>query len=59
MLEEHRYTKNLERLESERDAYRKAIEDALNELGVPGPGYPAPVANAVGILRNALEVKDA
>lgn len=28
-----------------------AIRAALNELGVPQPGYPAPVANAVAILR--------
>lgn len=28
-------------------AVKKSIRRALNELGVPGPGYPAPVANAV------------
>lgn len=28
-----------------------AIDMALHELGVPGPDYPAPVANAVRILR--------
>jgi hypothetical protein len=33
-----------------------AIKGALDELGVPGPGYPAPVANAVGILRRALDI---
>lgn len=27
------------------------IDRALSELGVPGPDYPAPVANAVRILR--------
>lgn len=40
------------------EAWRKAkrsspenrIKAALNELGVPGEGYPAPVANAVEIL---------
>lgn len=30
------------------------IRSALNELGVPQPGYPAPVANAVKILTEAL-----
>jgi len=37
------------------DRLRAAIDAALHELGVPGPGYPAPVANAVDILRAALE----
>ena len=36
------------------DRLRAAIDAALHELGVPGPGYPAPVANAVDILRAAL-----
>ncbi len=27
-----------------------AVDRALNELGVPVPGYPQPVANAVAIL---------
>lgn len=36
------------------EGLREAIRAALNELGVPGPGYPAPVANAVDILRAAL-----
>lgn len=27
------------------------VNRALSELGVPGPGYAAPVANAVNILR--------
>jgi hypothetical protein len=31
-----------------------ALEAALQELGVPGEGYPAPVANAVEILKVAL-----
>ena len=34
---------------------RVAIQAALNELGVPDEGYPAPVANAVDILGTALE----
>lgn len=31
-----------------------AIQSALNELGVPQPGYPAPVTNAVEILRKVV-----
>lgn len=34
------------------------IQDALNELGVPQPGYPQPVANAVYILRAALSAPE-
>lgn len=34
---------------------RAAIYRALNELGVPGDGYPAPVANAHRILSEAVE----
>jgi hypothetical protein len=34
---------------------REAIDAALHELGVPGEGYPAPVANAVDILRAASD----
>ena len=36
-------------------AIEAAARAALNELGVPGEGYPAPVANAVDILTAALE----
>ena len=32
------------------------IDRALKELGVPGDGYPAPVANAVAILSDGREV---
>jgi hypothetical protein len=35
---------------------RAAIQRALNELGVPGENYPAPVANAYDILTEALRV---
>lgn len=31
-----------------------AAHNALNELGVPGPDYPAPVANAIDFLSVAL-----
>ncbi len=33
---------------------RESIRMALDELGEPQPDYPVPVANAVGILRDAL-----
>jgi len=35
--------------------YRSAMEQALLELGVPNEDYPAPVANAVEILRRAYD----
>ena len=34
--------------------YRAAMSDALNEIGVPGPGYPANVAMAHKVLHSAL-----
>lgn len=37
------------------DELQKRIDAALKELGVPQPGYPAPVANAVDILTNGLK----
>lgn len=43
------------RLEAERDRYKQALVAARNELGVPGPDYPAPVANAAGIIAGALD----
>ncbi len=33
---------------------RESIRMALDELGEPQPDYPAPVANAVNLLRDAL-----
>lgn len=36
-----------------RDEAHSGIRLALRELGVPGPGYPAPVAEAVKILNAA------
>jgi len=32
-----------------------AIDKALHELGIPGPGYPSPVANAIVALKQALK----
>jgi len=36
------------------DKYRTALIEIMRELGVPGAGYPAPVANAHEIARRAL-----
>lgn len=33
---------------------KDALKRASNELGVPQPGYPAPVTNAANILKYAL-----
>ena len=44
----------VERLESENKRLRGAMSSAMLELGVPQQGYPAPVANAWEILREAL-----
>lgn len=39
---------------AERERHVAAMRAALNELGVPQPGYPAPVVNAVNLLGAAL-----
>ena len=36
------------------DRMADGIGKALSELGIPNEGYPAPVANAVEILQQAL-----
>lgn len=36
---------------------RKAIQAASNEIGVPQPEYPAPIANASQILTDALALE--
>lgn len=36
------------------DALLEACDKALHELGVPSPGYPAPVTNAVVLLHAAI-----
>jgi hypothetical protein len=41
----------LRRLETEHNAIRRA----LNELGIPGEDYPAPVSNAAAILSWLLD----
>ena len=34
--------------------YRAALDRIMHELGVPQPGYAAPVANAYHVARHAL-----
>lgn len=41
--------------EVERDTLRKQIKAALAELGVPTEDYPAPIVNAVRLLRQVLD----
>jgi hypothetical protein len=43
------------KLLKERDRLREAIRNAMNELGVPQPDYPAPISNAYNILAEALK----
>jgi hypothetical protein len=38
----------------QRDMLAEALREIKNELGVPQPEYPAPVANAVNIAERAL-----
>lgn len=37
------------------DTYRTILKQIMDELGVPGANYPAPVANAYGLAKCALE----
>ena len=63
-LPEHRYCSHCalktahDDAETFNDSLWDAIEAALKELGVPQPGYPAPVANAVAILNKAVGRSD-
>lgn len=50
MIESKRVSEDLVRV-------RALIARALSELGVPGPDYPAPVANAVEILKGAMGIE--
>jgi hypothetical protein len=43
----------------ERDRLREGDRRAMNELGVPGPGYPQNVANAYSILHGDCAQKEA
>jgi hypothetical protein len=40
---------------AQRDRLAAALRSIKNELGVPQPEYPAPVANAVNIADEALQ----
>jgi hypothetical protein len=46
---------NLTYRERLKDILVTAIRASLDELGVPGEGYPAPVSNAVEYLSEALK----
>ena len=43
---------------NENEKLKRDVNKALEELGVPTGAYPAPVANAVGILNMALGLKN-
>ena len=49
------YQEGVDALFSENNFLYEQIEMAMNELGVPGPGYPQPVANAWEILNLAMK----
>ena len=42
-------------LTEQRDRLAEALQNIKNELGVPQPEYPAPIANAVKISDEALQ----
>jgi len=44
----------LSKMREQRDRLAEALREIKNELGVPQPEYPAPVANAVRIADEAL-----
>ena len=50
-----------ERMEAEAEIarLRAALDAIIHELGVPGEGYPTPVANAYDIARAALAPQEA
>jgi hypothetical protein len=58
-MEKRVYMIELERelteVTKQRDALAEALQSIKNELGVPQPEYPAPVANAVKIANKALQ----
>jgi hypothetical protein len=41
-------------LESKLKAAREALDGIMHEIGIPQPGYPAPIANAYQIAKQAL-----
>jgi hypothetical protein len=46
-----RWCNDVARAEAKVNELEHRIRRALNELGIPQAGYPAPVANAVSVLR--------
>jgi hypothetical protein len=48
-------SKTIDDLTAQRDRLAEALRSIKNELGVPQPEYPAPVANAVKIADEALQ----
>lgn len=46
--------RDVAKLYAKYDRLHKAIRAAMNELGVPQPGYPQPVANAYDHLHRAF-----
>lgn len=42
------------RLEKQQEKQEKALQSIMDNLGVPQPGYPAPVAEAYEIAKAAL-----
>jgi hypothetical protein len=44
----------LREAEAENARLREALTIVMNELGVPGEDYPAPVTNAYSVARRAL-----
>ena len=49
-------TLQIKELEDKTKLTKGFIQMALDELGVPNKDYPAPVANAVDFLREALKL---
>jgi chromosome segregation ATPase len=48
----------LQKAKAERDRLRKAIHQAIDELGIPDANYPQPVANAHDILCAVLDKEE-
>lgn len=49
------YEHDVEQAEAEVERLRGYVRMALDELGVPGEGYPANIANAVDFLNECLK----
>lgn len=44
----------VQRLEALCERYEKALIEARDNIGVPQPGYPAPVGHAYDVIQKAL-----